>query len=389
VAKRRGNHEGSISKRKRDGIVVGWMAQVMMPDGNRKTAYAKTQTEARAKLKDLQAESERMQHRNPTTYATIGEFLTDWLLVVEQTKEANTYRFYRQTITNYCQEIMPIPLEKLTPNHIQKLLAERMGDGLSGSTVRHVYTTLHVALEFGVKTGVFDYNIADRVTRPKKRRYEHSTITSTQVQDLLAATAEHRLAALFILAVSTGMRPGEILGLRWQDVDLSSGEIHIHRNLQHVDGKKESKEPKTEGGRRTILLTYTALNALIAHKQRQDEEKAILENEWDLSWGLVFCNQQGKPINATWLVKRVFKPALQRAGLPDIRLYDLRHTAATLLMEAGIHPKVVSEMLGHSSITLTLDTYTHVLPHMHAQAVDKMNTILSAGQEPVKHTKIG
>jgi integrase len=177
------------------------------------------------------------------------------------------------------------------------------------------------------------------------------------VQALLAVTATNRLAALFVVAVSTGMRPGKILGLRWPDVDLDVGEIQIQRNIQRVDGVTRSEDTKSENGRRRILLTHRAHSALRVHHQQQREEQAILENQWDNSWNLVFCTRKGKPLHASWLTHRVYEPALREAGLPHIRFYDLRHTAATLLMEAGIHPKVVSEMLGHSSITLTLGTY--------------------------------
>jgi integrase len=122
-------------------------------------------------------------------------------------------------------------------------------------------------------------------------------------------------------------------------------------------------------------LTVRAYNALVKHQQQEDE-KVILENQWDFSWGLVFCTQKGKPINADWFKLWVFYPALKKAGLPHIRWYDLRHTAATLLMEAGVHPKVVAEILGHANITLTLGTYTHVMPHMHAEAIRKLGDIL-------------
>ena len=367
MAKRRGNHEGSISERKNGGKNGRFMAQVTMPDGSRKTKYAKTKTEAREKLEELKAEAKHFdQYGLATIYGTLGEFLAAWLDVIKQHRRPNTYRVHRKNI----------PPARLTPHHIQKLLSARLDDGLSSTTVRGVHTTLHVALEFGVQQGVLDRNVADRVIRPKRRRYEYKTFTAEQVQQLLAETSHHRLAAFFVLAVSTALRPGELLGLRWEDVDFVTGEIHVSRNMQHVDGVTYSEETKTESGVRTIQLTGRALNALVEHKQRQDAEKAILKDQWDLSWGLVFCSQKGKPIIETSLAQHVYHPALERAGLPHIRLYDLRHTAATLLMEAGVHPKVVQEILGHSSIMLTMGTYTHVMPHMHADAIRKLGEIL-------------
>jgi integrase len=383
---RRGNGEGSISERS-DGR---WQAQITLPDGSRRTAYAKTQKEAITRLDELRAEAKRAGRLLPSTgYRTLSEFFAAWLSTVDGNREANTYRFYRQNLRLYCEDLMHVAPAKLTPQHLQKLLAnlaaqpsQHTGKPLSATTINLVCKTLHAAFAFGVDQGVWDRNLMDRVRRPKKRRYEHTTLNATQLRKLLAELEGHRLYALFVLVTATGMRPGEIFGLRWRDVDVSTGEIQLQRNLQRVDGVTFSKDPKSESGRRHIMIRGMALEALRAHKSRQEVEKTVLANQWETTRDLVFCTLKGRPLISTNVVVGVFKPALRRAGLPDMRFYDLRHSAATALFEEGVHPSLVAALLGHSSITLTLGTYTHVLPHMLTQVADIMDGLLFGQEKP-------
>ncbi len=377
---RRGNNEGSIVKRA-DGR---WMAQVSMPDGTRKTAYAHTRADAQARLKDLHAEVERAGRLMPgVAYRTMGDFFAAWLAMIEQSVKPATVRHYRYMI-RLAHELETVPPAKLTPQHLQKLLARRLADGLSPTTVHHLYGVLHHVCATGVRQGVFDRNLMEMVDAPRVRRHEMATLSLDAVQALLSQLRENRYYALFVLAIATGMRQGEILGLRWPDVDCEHGTIAITRALQRVKGEPLLMEPKSASSRRLIAVGAATAHALEAHRERQVREREILADQWIPGWNLVFCTQKGLPLHPGYLVHRVFEPALARAGLPHMRFHDLRHTAATLMLKAGVHPKVVSEMLGHSSIGLTLDTYSHTTHGMHSQAAETMDRLIlheEAGDE--------
>ena len=194
---------------------------------------------------------------------------------------------------------------------------------------------------------------------------------------LLTTTRDHRFHAIYVLAVTTGMRQGELLGLRWDDVDLDSGRLHVRRELQRQrEAGLVFVEPKTGRSRWTILLSRRAISALREHRRRQSEVLLLVGPEWK-DQDLVFCKANGCPYDPSWQTE-VFKDVLKQAGLPAIRFHDLRHTAATLLLTQGVHPKVVSEMLGHATITLTLDTYSHLVPVLHAQSAAAMDAALGA-----------
>ncbi len=192
----------------------------------------------------------------------------------------------------------------------------------------------------------------------------------------LTVAADDRLEALYVLAVSTGMRQGELLGLRWRDVDLEDGVLRVTGTMQRITNQGIGvSEPKTAGSRRQIARTAQAIAALLRRHRKQSEERLGAGAEWQDS-DLVFCNTLGRPIESSNLVRRSFKPLLKSAGLPALRLHDLRHTAATLLLRKKVPSKVVSEMLGHSNIGITLNIYSHVLPDMQREAVGAMEALL-------------
>jgi integrase len=185
------------------------------------------------------------------------------------------------------------------------------------------------------------------------------------------------LDALYVLALSTGMRQGELLGLKWREVDLDAGVLSVQQTLKvTTHGQRTLGKPKTGSSRRKVMLTPTAMTALIAHRTRQLEERLQAGPAWH-DTGLVFTNTVGNALDPTNFYRYEYKPLLRRAGLPLIRFHDTRHTAATLLLLSGVHPKVVSEMLGHSSVNITLNLYSHVLPDMQASATNAMERLLS------------
>jgi integrase len=203
-------------------------------------------------------------------------------------------------------------------------------------------------------------------------------MTAPEARRFLEAAKETRYHALFMLALSTGMRRGELLALRWQDVDMDRGVVRIQQAVVRAHGTLTVSEPKTARGRRQIALTPQAIQALRQHRSQQAAERLHLGPVWR-DHGLLFCSTVGTFLDPAHLTTRVFQPLLRRATLPHMRFHDLRHTAATLLLAEGVHAKVVSEMLGHATIGLTLDLYSHVLPDMQSAAALAMERVLGTG----------
>jgi integrase len=196
-----------------------------------------------------------------------------------------------------------------------------------------------------------------------------------QARQLLQTVQGHRLEALFTVALAIGLRPGEALGLQWQDVDLAAGALSVRRALQRVNGNLQLEEVKSATSRRHITLPQVALAALKAHRLRQLEEQEFLGESWP-NTGLVFTSERGTPLEPR-NAARLFQRMRRKAGLPYRRFYDLRHTCATLLLVQGVHLRVVMEILGHSQISLTMNTYSHVVPTLQQDAARRMDEVLS------------
>ncbi len=280
-----------------------------------------------------------------------------------------------------------VQLTKLTPQHLQRLYAARLAAGVSAQSVVHLHRMLHRALSQALKWGLVGRNVAALVDPPRVERPEFEPLTAQEAGRLLDVANGDRLEALYVLALTTGLRRGELLGLRWQDVDLDARVLHVRRSLQiDENGKWRSGDPKTKRSRRPVLLVDMAVDALKRHRHRQDQEKDTAGELWK-DPKLVFANTVGGPIWGEDLLKRCFYPILERAGIRRIRFHDLRHSTATLLLACGIHPKIVSEILGHSRISITLDLYTHVSEDMQREAVDRLQELLgsqSGSQAPAE-----
>jgi integrase len=217
-------------------------------------------------------------------------------------------------------------------------------------------------------------NVAALVTPPRINRKEIRTLSPEESRRFLAAIESDRLEALYVLAVTSGMRQGELLALRWTDVDLEAPAVSVHATLQRTRGSLVFAPPKTSRSRRRVALTRAAVEALRRHRARQGAERLRAGTAWG-DPELIFTNEVGQPLHGTYLTK-LFQVALVRAGLPRLRFHDLRHTAATLLLGRGVHPKIASEMLGHSSVAITLDLYSHVTPTMQREAATEMDRAL-------------
>jgi integrase len=275
-----------------------------------------------------------------------------------------------------CPVLGNLKLKDLTPTHVRGLCREKLDAGLSPRTVQYVHVTLHKALKQAVMDGLIPRNVTEAVKPPQVRREEMRPLAPEQVKVLLHATREDRLQALYVLAVTTGLRQGELLGLKWEDVDLEAGTLQVRRTLATGKGGPQLTAPKTKGSRRTVRLIQNAVNALRSHLKRQLGEIDRAGSLWREN-GLIFASETGDPLDRRYVTTHRFKPLLKRAGLPQIRFHDLRHTCATVLLGSNVNPKIVSEMLGHASIAITLDTYSHVLPNMQSEAAKAMEDALS------------
>lgn len=371
MTSRRANNEGSIYRRK-DGR---WVASVSVEGGRRKYLYGKTRHEVarkltvalKARLDGLPIVGERQ---------TVEQFLDSWLESVRPSLRPRTWTRYEELLRLHAvPEIGHLPLARLTPQHVQRLYAGRLERGLSPTTVRHLHTTLHTALGQAAKWGVVARNVIGLVAPPRSTHREMSVLSPEQARALLAAASGDGLEALFVLALSNGMRQGELLGLRWKDVGLEMGRLQVTTSLQWTRDGPLFGEPKTPRSRRQITLTQAAADALRRHRVEQAQERLRLDAAWEDN-DLVFADEIGRPVSP-WILIRHFQALLAKADLPKIRFHDLRHTAATLLLGQGVHPKIVSEMLGHSNIGTTLDLYSHVTPVMQRQAADVMDAVLA------------
>ena len=266
-------------------------------------------------------------------------------------------------------------LARLQPQYLQELYRDRLAAGAAPMTVRHLHALLHRALKDALRWGLVVRNVADLVDPPRAPRPDLRTLSQDEARRLIDSAPGDRFEALYVLALTSGMRQGELLALRWRDLNLDRGSLRILGSLQRTENGLAILEPKTAGSRRQVALTSEAVSALRRHRVAQAEERLGMGIHWEDN-DLVFANEVGRPIEVRNLMRRSFLPLLERAGLPRIRFHDLRHTAATLLLQQGAHPKLVAEMLGHSRIGTTLDLYSHVTPTMHRQAAAMMDALL-------------
>jgi integrase len=371
---RRGNSEGSIVKRS-DGR---WMARFTLDSGQRKTFYAKTRQEAARQLAEALRDRDKglpiIEERQ-----TLEQYLTRWFEIVQPTVGPTSFKKYRQQLLLHVAPTLGgVSLSKVSAQQLQLLYAAKLKQGLSGTTVNLLHKIIHRALDDALRLGLVQRNVADMVDPPRRTPFEMNPLTLDQARALLAAAAGTRHEALCALALSTGMRRGELLALTWRHVDLDQRILQVRATLKRYDGRFFIAETKTRRSRRRIALTPSVCDALRRHRAQLKEERLALGQAWN-DYDLVFPNAIGYPLDERSMVRYWFRPLLKKAGLPLIRFHDLRHTAATLLLLAGVHPKVVSEMLGHASIAITLDLYSHVLPDMQREATMAMERVLHLG----------
>lgn len=370
--RRRANGEGTIYLRA-DGR---WGGTLTLSDGSRKTVYARTNLEVQDRMRELLRRHQQgllLGAANQKTRA----YLESWLDVsARPTVRPSTLLSYQLHVRRLVPLIGRQPLSKLTPALIQSAYAELHSRGLSAQTVQHTHTVLHRALEQAVIWGILPRNPCNGASRPRIERQEMKTLSEEQVRQLFAATVGDRDHALWVLLATTGLRLGEALGLRWEDFTSGFERVYIRRALQRQTGRGLIfVEPKSQRSRRMVVLPAGSAEVIAEHRRDQVHHRLSLGEYWHDN-DLVFCNDVGDPIDGGLVSWRLHQ-ALAKAGLPRIRVHDLRHTAASLLLAQGAHPKVVQEMLGHSTVMLTLDTYSHVTPGLQADAAAKMQRLFS------------
>jgi integrase len=373
---RRGPNEGSIHQR-RDGR---WAASVHIgyQDGRRvrKHVLGHSRKEVADKLAPL-LKARDEQRPIPDQRQKLGPFLRRWLDdTARPSLRASTYDSYDDILRlHLIPGLGRIPLAKLAPADVQSFLNDKLKGGLSPRRVQYLHAVLRRALGMAERWGLVSRNVAKLVDPPRVPRHEIEPLTPEQARRLIEAAAEDRLRALWVTALATGLRQGELLALRWEDVDVDGRKaLRVRHTLARVNGKLKLLEPKTERSRRSVSLPEVVVSALRAHRTRQRMERLVAGSRWQ-DTGHVFATTIGTPIEAA-RVTRSFALALERAGLPHIRFHDLRHAAATFLLAQGFTLEDVKNLLGHSSIVLTSNTYGHVLEQRQRQVARGMDAVL-------------
>lgn len=313
---------------------------------------------------------------------TVREFLEVWIAGAAPSLAPSTAADYRRIITQYLvPRLGRVKLSKLTSLDVTQFNADMLAGGgkggrkLSPRTVVYAQSVLGRALADAVRWGLIARNPAHGLARPKVAKPDMSVWTAEQARTFLAYAAEDRWYALWLLLITTGLRRGEASGLRWSDLDLDAKVLSVRRTRTTVDYAIVENEPKTARSRRMVSLDAATVAALLAHRVRQREELVAFDGEDAAPAVYVFTDELGEPSHPQAITDR-FQRLTKDAGLPVIRLHDLRHTSATLALMAGIHPKVVQERLGHSSIMITMDTYSHVVQGMQEQAAEQLASLL-------------
>ncbi len=379
MAKRRSNGEGNIRKRK-DGRWEGRYTAGINPENGKqifKNVLGKTQAEVKEKLKKALADSQRLDLAKQGKY-TVGTWMDAWFENVAKIKvRPSSHQTYRGYIDNHIKpNIGNIPLEKLTTMELQKLYrklltsgrverieAEKQPKGLSAKTVRNINQVISSAMDLAVAQKIILENPTNACSLPRVEHKEMQTISAEQLQVFLEEAKRSGVYEMYYIELSTGLRRGELLGLKWEDIDMRQGIIRVRRQISRIDGKIVEAPLKTKNSYRAVTISPQAIEVLKEQKEKTNDE-------------YVFPSPNGGPISPD-SVNNMLHRVLDRAGIPKVRFHDLRHTFATLALQNGVDIKTVSGMLGHFSAGFTLDTYAHVTTTAQKEAAATMENILA------------
>ena len=371
---KRGHFEGSLYKRA-DGR---WSASVSLGGGRRKYVYAPTRLKAASKLTEL-LKAVKDNAPLPSDRLTVKDFSMEWLEGVKTSRRPRTFELYESIMrVHLVPSLGRMSLTRLEPRHLQNLYREMLAKGLSPVSVRNYHARIGTMLSRAVKLGTIIRNPASLVDLPAIERREMVMFSTEEARRFVEAAHRHRLGALFLLAITSGARQGELLGATWSNIDIDRRQLRVQRSLQRMNGRFNLVEPKTPSSKRTIALTEIAAMALRRHRARQMEESLKVGPAWRNDMDLVFTTTVGTPIEKTNLIRRQFRPFLRETGLdPTLHWHDLRHVAATLALSQGMSIPDVAAMLGHSSPATTMRVYAHAVPGGQRKVADAMDALLA------------
>lgn len=364
---------GCIKKRGKSWAVIIYLGRDDQGKRRYKWYTHPTRREAEAHLGQLLA-SGAAGGIIPTTRRRLGEYLESWLgdYAAGAVSPVTLARYRSIVHVHLVPALGHIPILRLTPQALQGYLSRKLAKGLSSTTMHHHYRLLHGALKHAVRWNLLPRNPAEMVDPPRRQKQEMHVWDEEQVRLFLAeAKRSSPHHPLYLAAILTGMRQGELLGLRWKDVDLAVGVASVQQTFYQLGRQQIFKAPKTPTARRTVVLPSALVDELRRLNDRQAGLRRFFGGRY-IDHDLIFCQSNGRPLRANNLVRRDFRRIIERAGLPRIRFHDLRHTHATHLLKDGAHPKVVQERLGHSSPAFTLHVYSHVLPGMQEEAARRL-----------------
>ena len=391
MAKRRSNGEGSIVKNMRNGIQIGWRASITIGTDDRgklvrKQFTGKTQQDVKNKLQEYK--KQMLMGVLNEDKLTVSDWFYSWLFDYrKQDLKPKSFQRYHGIYKNYIEntDFGDIKLNDLRTTHLQRHYKKLLDNETTPTTIRQINTNLKTCLNEAERQGYIQKNWCKLVTLPKKEdNKEVKVLTKQEQEKFLEAIKGHELELLYIVALGTGLRIGEILGLKWSDIDFKNNELHVNRSLQKAAIYENNKivryevqetTPKTKNSLRTIPVPQNIIKKLRAHKKEQNELILLLQEEYD-NKNYVFCNKLGKPIEDK-RPGRNLKTILTSIDIEPIKFHALRHTYATRLFEAGIPPKTVQHLMGHADIETTMNIYTHVMKEQKLEAIDKINSIFA------------
>lgn len=380
MTERRGAQGRSTIIKRPDGRWHGYVSMGTKGDGKRDRRHvsARTRAEVVVKVRELESKRDAGSAHAAGKPMKVEEWFTYWVDTIAPARvRPRTLESYRSMIRlHILPRIGQRRLDQLMPEHLEQMYADLLASGRSPATVLRVHRVLHRALKIAVQRERVPRNVATLVDPPKQRRAETPMpLDVDECRKVLAAAEGRRNAARWTVALALGLRQSEALGLQWRDIDLDVGKLSVRRGLHRVDGKGLMfEEPKTPRSRRTVALPGPLTVALRKHRETQRLERMVAGSDWQ-DFDLVFAQPNGRPLDKHSDYE-AWTRLLADAGVRHIRLHDGRHTAATLLLTAGVHPRVVMELLGHSQMRTTTDIYSHVMPALAQEAADRMGTTL-------------